>query len=139
MKKLKLYAIKTIRMDEADALEVEALSRLGISLVDILKSGIKTLNDEFDIPKKSAWHLFSICYNTATIDNYGFPSLVSRQLSRYIGIAGFFLVLDSLVVPIYRNVTRLLLGKNLSSIYPWKSNCPETNQEKQCGLIPQTW
>ena len=44
MKQLKLYAIKTIRMDEADAVEVMALSRLGYSLNDILKEGIKVLS-----------------------------------------------------------------------------------------------
>ena len=43
MKQLKLYAIKTIRMDEVDAVEVMALSKLGYSLNDILKEGIKVL------------------------------------------------------------------------------------------------
>ena len=46
MKKLKLYAIKTIRMEESEAIEVEKLNKQGFSLPDILREGIKALNNK---------------------------------------------------------------------------------------------
>lgn len=62
-----------------------------------------------------------------------FPLALAR------GKADFFLNLGQTgCFPFTGRFTGLFLGKNLSSIYPWKSNCPEANsQNLQLYLVLQ--